>query len=191
MSSVTCLPCGPHVARETLPDGSELILRLLEPDEGEVLLSVFEGMGPRSRERRFLTPKPTLTSADLRQLTAVDHHDHEAVVAFSVADGRPVGVARLVRMTDDPEKADVAVAVVDAWQTRGVGTVLASSLVARARELRIRRFSLLMAHDNEGAVRLMRRVLGDVEQASVDSETAEYVVSLSSRRSDRFEQRGA
>ena len=54
-------------------------------------------------------------------------------MAFSVEDGRPVGVARLVRLRDDPETADVAVAVVDAWQARGVGTSLASSLVARAR----------------------------------------------------------
>ena len=76
----------------------------------------------------------------------------------------------------------MAVAVVDAWQERGLGTVLASSLVARARELGVRRFSLIMARDNEGAVRLMNRVLGDVEQAEVNHETAEFVVSLTTGR---------
>ena len=176
MAAVTCLPCEPYGVRESLPDGSELFLRPLEPDDGHLLHAVFDGMGPRSRERRFLTPKPTLTSADLRQLTAVDHCDHEAVVAFS--GDRPVGVARMVRLRDDAEAADVAVAVVDAWQARGVGTALASFLVTRARELRIRRFSVLMAQDNEGAVRLMHRVLGDVERATMDGETAEFVVSL-------------
>jgi len=178
MSSVTHLRSRAHEVRETLPDGSELTLRPLEPEDGDLLREVFDGMGPRSRERRFLTPKHTLTSSDLRHLTAVDHHDQEAVIAFSAIDGAPVGVARMVRSADDAETADVAVAVVDAWQSRGVGTVLASSLVARSRELRIRRFTLLMAHDNEAAVRLMHRVLGDVEHASVDRDTAEFVVSL-------------
>ncbi len=192
MASVTCLPCGARAVRETLPDGSELALRSLEPEDGDLLREVFDGMGARSRERRFMTPKHTLTNADLRQLTAVDHHDHEAVVAFSVTDGRPIGVARLVRSADEPDTADVAVAVVDAWQSRGVGTVLASSLVARARELRIRRFSLLMAHDNEAAVRLMHRVLGDVEHASMDRETAEFVVSLApGHRGGRLVLKGA
>ena len=178
MAAVTCLPCEPTGVREGLPDGSEVALRPLEPDEGHLLVEVFDGLGPRSRERRFLAPKPSLTSGDLRRLTAVDHHDHEAVVAFSVPDDRPVGVARMVRLRDDPEVADVAVAVVDAWQARGVGTALASFLVARASELRISRFSVLMAHDNEGAVRLMHRVVGDVEQATMDGDTAEFVVSL-------------
>lgn len=176
--SVTHLRSRSPGVRETLPDGSELTLRALEPQDGDLLREVFDGMGSRSRERRFLTPKHTLTASDLRHLTAVDHHDHEAVVAFSVADGRPIGVARLVRCDDDPATADVAVAVVDAWQSRGVGSVLASSLVARARELRIRRFTLVMAPDNEAAVRLMHRVLGDVEHADIDRETAEFVVSL-------------
>ena len=168
-----------------------MFLRPLEPHDEDLVLEVFEQLGPRSRELRFLTAKPTLTRADLRRLTAVDHVDHEAMVAFS-ADGHPVGVARLVRLRDDPETADVAVAVVDAWQARGVGTKLASSLVARAKELCIRRFSVLMAHDNEGAVRLMHRVLGDVEQVDMDGDTAEFVVSLEPRhRGGRLVPKGA
>lgn len=181
MSSVTALWSGPAAVTEVLADGCEVALRPLEPDEGDLLQEVFDGMGAGSRERRFLTPKDTLTAADLRMLTAVDHHDHEAVVAFSTPAGSPVGVARFVRSTDDSRTADVAVSVVDAWQDRGVGTVLAQWLVARARELGVRRFELVMAHDNEAAARLMHRVLGDVDHARVDHETAEFVVSLDPR----------
>jgi len=169
--------------QRTLADGTVLALRPLEPEDGDLLREVFEGLGPRSRELRFLTGKPRLTDADLRQLTAVDHRDHEALVAFSSPGCRPIGVARVVRSAGDPATADAAVAVVDAWQSRGVGTVLAVSLVARARELGIHRISVLMAHDNEAAARLMRRVLGRVEHAGADGETAEYVVSVDSGRS--------
>lgn len=177
-------PCG-YAELAQLPDGSEVMLRPLEPDDTDLLLEVFAGLGDRSRERRFLTPKHTLTATDLRRLTAVDHHDHEAVVALSVTDCRPLGVARFVRLPADPETADVAVAVVDAWQDRGLGTVLSSSLLTRARDLGVRRFSLLMAHDNEAAVRLMHRVLGDPDHVALDDDTAEFVVSLAPRHSGR------
>lgn len=172
------LPSCGHSVRERLPDGAEVLLRPLEPEDADLLLEIFDQLGPRSRERRFLTPKHTLTSTDLRQLTAVDHHDHEAVVALSATDRRPVGVARFVRISADPGTADVAVVVVDAWQSRGLGTVLASSLLGRARELGVRRFSVLMARDNDAAVRLMHRVLGEVEQSELNRETAVFVVSL-------------
>ncbi len=187
MAGVTSL-CAPNpCVRVTLPDGSAVALRPLEPEDADLLLDIFDRLGPRSRERRFLVPKHTLTASDLRQLTAVDHRDHEAVVAFSVEDGRPVGVARFVRSPQDPETADVAVVVVDAWQSRSLGTVLASSLVRRAEELGVRRFSVLMARDNQAAAGLVRRVLGDVEQAEVNRETAELVVSLSAARPARGE----
>ena len=178
MSAVMPLPSCGHSVRERLPDGAEVLLRPLEPEDADLLLEIFDQLGPRSRERRFLTPKHTLTSTDLRQLTAVDHHDHEAVVALSATDRRPVGVARFVRISADPGTADVAVVVVDAWQSRGLGTVLASSLLGRARELGVRRFSVLMARDNDAAVRLMHRVLGEVEQSELNRETAVFVVSL-------------
>ena len=178
MSAVMPLPSCGHSVRERLPDGAEVLLRPLEPEDADLLLEIFDQLGPRSRERRFLTPKHTLTSTDLRQLTAVDHHDHEAVVALSATDRPPVGVARFVRISADPGTADVAVVVVDAWQSRGLGTVLASSLLGRARELGVRRFSVLMARDNEAAVRLMHRVLGEVEQSELNRETAVFVVSL-------------
>ena len=42
-----------------------------------------------------------------------------------------------------------------------------------------------MAHDNEGAVRLMHRVLGDVEQVDMDGDTAEFMVSLDAAPSRR------
>jgi RimJ/RimL family protein N-acetyltransferase len=178
MSAVSALPSCWHGVEETLPDGSAVVLRPLEPDDAHLLHAIFDRMGPRSRERRFLTPKHRLSAADVRVLTAVDHRDHEAVVALAADDGQPVGVARFVRSEEDPETAEVAVVVVDAWQSRGVGTVLATALVRRAKELRVRRFAVMMAHDNEAALRLLHRVLGDVEHVALDTDTAEFVVGL-------------
>jgi len=160
------------------PDRAGVVLRPLEPGETEPVLEVFSGLGPRSRELRFLAAKPRLTAADLRQLTAVDHRDHVAVLALSAQDRRPVGVARFVRDPEDPTSADVAVAVVDAWQGRGVGTRLATALVERAREVGVRRFTLVMSRENEAAARLLHRVQGEVHRLDIGVETAEFAVDL-------------
>jgi RimJ/RimL family protein N-acetyltransferase len=160
-----------------LPGGWTVVLRPVETGDVEVLREVFDQLSPRSRELRFLTAKPTLTNADLRQLSAVDHRDHEAIAALTT-DGRAVGLARFVRDDDDPETAEVAFEVADAWQGRGVGSVLATALLTRAHELGVSRVVMSMAHDNEPALRLMMRILGDVERVAIDAHTAEFAVDL-------------
>jgi len=173
--SVSCLtrPC------ERDPSyGPTVEVRPLERGDRGVVLEVFAGLGSRSRHLRFLAPKPRLTSADLRQLTDVDQHDHVALVAVAAQGGRPIGVARFVRDREDPHSADVAVAIVDAWQDRGVGTTLVQALVRRAREVGVRRFTMMMAPHNEGAVRLLHRAPGEIERLAIDDHTAEFALTL-------------
>ncbi len=160
------------------PDRAAVELRALQRDDHASVLEIFAGLGARSRELRFLTPKPRLTSADLRQLTAVDHHDHVAILALTACDGRPIGVARFVRDPLHADTADVAVAVVDEWQDRGLGTLLATALTERALEVGIRHFTLVMSQDNEAAVRLLHRTPGDIRRVAIDLESAEFVVTL-------------
>jgi RimJ/RimL family protein N-acetyltransferase len=174
--SVDCL-VRPGV-RDPSSDSSAVALRPLERGDRGAVLEVFAGLGPRSRELRFLASKPRLTSADLRQLTQVDDHDHVAILAVSTAEDRAIGVARFVREPDDPESADVAVAVVDDWQGRGVGTMLTSALVRRAIEVGVRRFTMAMSPHNEAAARLLHRAPGEIEQVAVDAWTAEFALVL-------------
>ncbi|HEX4685376.1 MAG TPA: GNAT family N-acetyltransferase [Nocardioides sp.] len=126
-------------------------LRVLEPGDADSLLEIFAGLGPRSREQRFLTPKTRLTGSELRRLTAVDSRDHVAVLAVAATDHRPVGVGRFVRDPHQPDSADVAVSVVDAWQRRGIGTLITNALARRALDVGVRRFTLVMQWDNEAA----------------------------------------
>lgn len=152
-------------------------VRDLSRGETEPLLEVFEGLGRRSRELRFLSSRTALTPADLSRLSDVDGRDHVALVAESV-EGRPIGIARFVRDRNDLDSAEVAMEVVDAWQARGIGTLLASALVLRARQVGVRRLGLLMRPDNQGAARLLQHVRGDVRCLALDRESAEFDVVL-------------
>ncbi len=138
-------------------DGLELLLRPLRSDDKRRLASGFEQLSPESRYRRFFAPLASLNEQDLRYLTEIDHHDHEALTAIDPENGMIVGVARYVRR-DDPTEAEVAVTVGDPWQGRGVATALLQELVGRAREEGIENFVAVVMSDNTDALELFRHL---------------------------------
>ena len=156
--------------RLRLLDGTDLEVRPIRPDDAGELRAAFERLGRESRYTRFLAPVGRLTDRQLRYLTDVDHHDHEALVA-SVG-GMGVGVARFVRLPDDERAAEFAVTVADDWQGRGVGTALLTLLADRAREEGVDRFRGLMLARNQpvqdlvglfGTPRVLARGAGTIE----------------------------
>jgi GNAT superfamily N-acetyltransferase len=158
-------------------DAAVVRIRPLEDGESHPVLAVFDGLGARSRELRFLTPKLRLSADDLCHLSHVDDRDRVALVA-ELPDGRPVGIARFVRDPDDDGAADMAIEVVDGWQGRGVGALLAAALSERARSVDVRRFTVMMLNENEGAVRLMHSVGGDVLTVASDDHSSEFEITL-------------
>jgi RimJ/RimL family protein N-acetyltransferase len=140
-----------------LRDGRTVLIRPIAPDDKELLNDAFLRLSEESRRRRFLTPATELTAEDLHYLTEVDHHRHEAVVAIDPAEGRLVGSARYVQVPGEREAAEVAVAVADDWQRRGVATALLAGLSVRARENGVERFRAYVASDNSVVLDALER----------------------------------
>jgi GNAT superfamily N-acetyltransferase len=157
----------------TLVDGTEIAVRPITPADRGALQDGFDRLGPESRYTRFLAPMGRLSASQLKYLTDVDHHDHEALVAYEPSDRTDgIGVARFVRLSEDPGAAEFAVTVADDWQGRGVGTALLTLLADRAREEGIDRFRGLMLARNEpvqnlvglfGEPRVLAREPGTIE----------------------------
>jgi RimJ/RimL family protein N-acetyltransferase len=143
------------MAATTLRDGTEVEIRPIGPADKDRLAEAFARLSPESRYRRFFRPLKELRAGDLRYLTEIDHHDHEALVAIA-ADGSLVGVARYVRTEEEPELAEVAVTIVDDWHGRGVATELLRALVDRARAEGIERFVALVLGENREALDLFK-----------------------------------
>ena len=159
-----------------LRDGSRVLIRQVQSGDAPLLADGFARLSATSRWMRFLTPKKELSPAELSFLTDLDHHDHEALGALDHGDGRGVGVARYVRQADDPWSADVAVTIVNEWQGRGLGTELLARLSDRAREENIRRFTALVAAENEAVAGLLRNSCARLVGRA--SNTLEYEISL-------------
>jgi GNAT superfamily N-acetyltransferase len=161
-----------------LRDGATIVIRPIEPEDKDAIVSGFEKLSPESRYRRFFSPLDRLSNRDLAYLTEVDHHDHEALIAHS-ENGEPLGVARYVRGAD-AQKAEVAVVVIDEWHGRGVATALLTRLVVRAREEGVRIFTATILTDNRDALGLMRQ-LGDPHTVGAPSTTLDLEMELPRR----------
>jgi GNAT superfamily N-acetyltransferase len=142
----------------TLSNGERIIIRQVRADDKEDLLDGLHRLTPESRYRRFFSLTTELSTRELRYLTEVDHHSHEALVAVDPRTGEGIGEARFVRSRTDPAEAELAVAVLDDWQGCGVGTVLLEAVAARAREEGIKHFTASVLAHNSTMLDLFRRL---------------------------------
>jgi len=165
-------------AHLTAKDGSRILFRHIRPDDKGRLAVALGRLSPESRHRRFLMPKPRFSSAELRYLTEIDGFDHVAIVAVSAEDPDVFyGVARFVRLREDPETAEVAIVVADPLQGKGLGRRLGQRLADEARERGVKRFTATLLGDNVAAHRLMASITGRLE-ARNEGGYEEVVVQL-------------
>jgi RimJ/RimL family protein N-acetyltransferase len=131
-----------------------LTIRPLRDGDTETVEALFARLGDRSRERRFCGAKPRLSELELRTLARVDR-DRHVLVGYVDGDPEPVGIAQLVREGDS---AEIAFAVADAYQSRGIGTTLADELAADARAAGISQLTATVCGDNPRILALLKRL---------------------------------
>lgn len=162
--------------RVVLPDGSEVLIDQVHREDAQLLADGFARLSAESRRLRFLTAKEQLSPAELEYFTKVDHHDHEALGAMDVSDGRGVGIARYIKDPEDPTVAEIAVTVIDDWQGRGLGTELLTRLIERAREEGVTQFTALVDAGNELMQSLLRDIGGDLRVTESGAGVIDYEI---------------
>jgi RimJ/RimL family protein N-acetyltransferase len=118
-----------HVLR----DGSRVAVRPICKADRELERQFIEGLSPASRRFRFAGAIKSPSEALLTQLTEIDPSVDCALIALTIDElPREVGVARFGRQPDGT--AEVAVAVADDWQQRGLAVLLMQQLIEIARQ---------------------------------------------------------
>jgi acetyltransferase len=149
----------------TLKDGTRLAIRPIRPSDKDDLQRALRRLSDSSIYRRFLAPKPSFTSTELRYLTEVDGVNHHALVATPPE--RPdliVAVGRWVRLQDRPGTAEAAIVVGDHLQGLGLGKQLGRLLAESAARSGIERFTATMLGSNVAAWRLLRSMTDHLDR---------------------------
>lgn len=145
-----------------LRDGTRVRVRPITPADKPRMAQAVGAMSVWTRYQRFHSLRTALSDQDLRYLTELDYENHVAWGALAEdAPGRPgIGAARFVRDSEDPDTAEFTITVVDAWQGRGLGSLLLRTLLVSAAERNIRALVGTVLPDNTGALRLFERFGG-------------------------------
>ena len=116
-----------HEAEVALRDGSMVHLRPITADDESALTDFLAGLSLRSRAFRFFGAgtRPVVAA---RAAVRVDYRDSFGLVALSR--GRIVGHAMYVRCK--PDAVEVAFAVADELQGKGLGTAMLAQIAAAA-----------------------------------------------------------
>ena len=127
-----------------LADGGTVHIRPIRPDDAAAHRAFFASLSERSVYFRFFGPRSELSDREVTHFTTVDYHDRMAFVAFLRDD--MIAVGRYDRLVGD--EAEVAFAVADEHQGRGLATLLLEYLATYAATNGITRFSADTLIDN-------------------------------------------
>ncbi len=135
----------------SLRDGTSVRLRAIHPDDAPRLQAFFTRLSPQSVFYRLLEYRTMLSDEEARQLVTVDYQSRMAIVAVREAAGEEqiVAVARYgVISPEEPDTAEAAIVVEDAFQGHGLGRVLIDRMVRYARAHGIRYYVATVHYNN-------------------------------------------
>lgn len=123
------------VSRCQLPEGQEITIRPIRPEDAAIERAFVKGLSPEARYLRFHQALRELSQELLVRFTQLDYHRELALIATIDVDGQEteIAVARFFP-NPDAQSAEFAIVIADAWQRRGLGTRLMNQLIEAARE---------------------------------------------------------
>jgi len=162
-----------------LNDGTKVHVRPIVPEDEPRLHEAVAAMSERTVYFRFFSPLKRLPDALAHRLAVVDYNDRFAVVATShkpLRTERILGVARYDRVAGT-EIAETAVAVIDEFQHRGLGSALLTILARVARGHGIKTFTLIVLPENQQMLGLLRK-MGWIHHAKLSGGVYEITFDL-------------
>ena len=145
---------------EKLRGGEELHIRPIRPEDANMVIAFTGRMSERARYMRFFSVVRELSPAMLARLTQVDYDRELALIALAKSDDgieQIVGIARF-GANPDGKSCEFAVALADAWNGRGVATLLMERLMIAARKAGYRFMTGYVLPSNESMLRLAARL---------------------------------
>lgn len=133
----------------TLLDGTQVTVRPIRPQDKGMERNFIEHMSAEARRFRFLGTISDPSESLLRSLTELDFRRDAAFVALvrCGAEQQAVGIGRF-SLSADGSSCECAVAVANASQKKGIGTLLMRHLIDVARGRGVRTMISIDAADN-------------------------------------------
>ena len=162
---------------EILPGGQRLEIRALRSTDREGMLTAVARSSTQSLYRRFFTVRRHFSEAETTFFLNLDFVNHVALVAVAEEGGKPfiAGGARYIIIK--PGRAEVAFAVVDQFQGRGIGSALLRHLSSLARQAGLQVFEAEVLPENAAMLKVFEKSGLEVTTKR-DSHTIHIILGL-------------
>ncbi len=137
-----------YAERQQLRDGTSLEVRALKPEDEAGMFAAIERTGAQSLQRRFFVMKREFSEKERNFFMKVDFTNHVALVAVVQEDDKPTIVGGGRYIVFEPQQAEMAFVVVDAWQGRGIGSILMHHLIKIASASRLKELTAEVLPEN-------------------------------------------
>jgi acyl-CoA hydrolase len=179
MDQILPPPRAPYPARHestaTLKDGSTVCVRPIRPDDEPLMKDMFYSFSEQTVHLRFHGFVRAMPHQRLQVFCNIDYDTEMTLIGTVDQDGRQDVVAVGSFVADATRtSAEVAFAVRDDWQGKGLGTFLFARLIDIARDCGLRRFDAYVLAHNEAMLRVFHG-----SGLKIETSTEEGVVSFS------------
>jgi RimJ/RimL family protein N-acetyltransferase len=158
------------IAERVLSGG--LRLRAICAEDEPRLIAFHDRLSQQTAYQRFFTALKRLPTNWAHFLANVDYEKRLALVIDTPGpDGIELVAVARYEPTHDPDVAEVAFVVQDAWQGKGLGRLLLRELLAAAASRGIRRFRAYVLPDNVRMLRLLSRHTRVLERSTASGVT--------------------
>lgn len=176
------------VSDVVLRDGSTAHIRPARPSDASRVEDYLIGLSPETRRLRFWSQAVNVTELAQR-IVDVDHHDHLTLLVLAGGDeGTMIGGAQYIRM--EGGRAELGLSVTDAYQERGVGSILLGQMAQAAVANGITTFVAEVLPENHRMINAFRASGFPVTlRAEPGSIEVEFPIGLTEDAAERFEER--
>jgi acyl-CoA hydrolase/RimJ/RimL family protein N-acetyltransferase len=141
-----------------LPDGTEILVRPIRPDDEPRIKGMFYSFSEQTKYLRYHGTLKTMPHNRLQVFCNIDYDTEMALVVERGVTGHAdiIGVARY--MTNAAKRsAEMAFVVADAYQRKGLGTLLFRRLIEVGKQAGIRQFTADVLPENSGMLKIFHR----------------------------------
>ena len=173
-----------YATSEHLRDGRPIEIRALRHEDEAGMLAALEKTSPQSLQRRFFVMKRHFSEKERAFFMDVDFKNHVAIVAVAEEGGSKVIVGGGRYIVFEPDRAEMAFVVIDAWQGHGIGSLLMRHLVEIAQAAGLNELTAEVLPENTAMLRVFGK-FGFRPAGRRDPQTVHLVLRLAQEPESR------
>jgi acetyltransferase len=147
------------LSRFQLPDGRDIVIRPIRPEDAEIEDTFVRNLSPESKYFRFMQSLQELTPEMLVRFTQIDYDREMAFIATTELNGKEAEIAVGRYVTNpDGNSCEFAIVVGDDWRRMGIGTRIMMALMEVAKSQGLRTMEGEILTENTKMLSLARKL---------------------------------